>query len=279
MAGYLSDNLKYFPDKPKCVKFWRMKKEFSLALFVVIKNYSPEITEKIKELQNEIKNQLPKDTNFLYDIDKIEKEGLEENGLYVYPSQDFHFTLINFLKYNVGFEYMSRVDSEELRNLVVGYKDYDKMKSKIEEVIEKFKPHKVKLVDLRWIYSGDEKGIESISLQAFPGQKFIDQLKEIENKTKEYTNKLPWPNLKVKAHPEHCPVAFTMNILRFIENTKKDKSKSPKKYEKLIDYVEKINKRHNKEPLYPIDIKEIALYETNDAFFHKHKRLKSFNLR
>lgn len=279
MEKNISDNLKYFPDKPKRVKFWEMKKEFNLALFVVIKDYPLEITEKIEDLQDEIINQLPEDTNFLYDIDKIEKEGLEEDGLYVYPPEDFHFTLINFLKYSVGFKYMPRVDSEELKNSVVGYKDYVEMKSEIQKVIKGSTLHQTK-ADLRWIYSGKNGEIDSISLQVFPEEGFIDQLKKIEEETKKYTDKLPWPNLRVKANPKCCPVAFTMNILRFIKNTKDKESKLPKgDAEKIINCIGEINKKHNKEPLDKINIKKIILHEVNNAFFHKPDVGLPFNLR
>ena len=173
---------------------------------------------------------------------------------------------------------MPNVDSGELRNLVVGYKNYGKMRSKIQEVIEKLKPHKVE-ADLRWIYSGNNGEIDSISLQAIPRQdsRFIGELKKIEDETRKYTNKLPWPSLRVKAKPKHCPVAFTMNTLRFIKNTENKESKLLEgNANKLIECIEKINKEHNKEPLHKINIEKITLYEVNDAFFHKRQWIRDF---
>ena len=55
MKKNISDNLKYFPDKPKRVKFWEMKKEFNLALFVAIEDYPLEIREEIKEKIKELR--------------------------------------------------------------------------------------------------------------------------------------------------------------------------------------------------------------------------------
>lgn len=292
----MSNDLRYFCNKPKDIKFWEMKKEFNLALFVVMKDYPLGIKEEIKKLQKKIKNQL-KSINFLDNIDEVEKKGLKENGAYIYPPKDFHFTLINFLKYSVDFKYMPIVDSEELRNLVMNYRGYEEIKNEIQEAIEKAK-EKLKLciaeADLRWIYSGDEKGIDSISLQVFPREGFINELKKIERITNNYTDRFPWPRLGVKANPKYCPVAFTMNILRFIKNTEKEKLKlksqeeckkrfkerdceeQPNKSElseenikNIIKCIEKINKKHDKKPLRKIKIEKITLHEVNDAFFHK----------
>lgn len=283
MEKNISDNLKCFSDKPKRIKFWEMKKEFNLALFVVIKDYPQEITKKIKKLQDEIKGNLPKSIISLDDINKIEKEGLKRDGLYVYPDKDFHFTLINFLKYSVNFKYMPKLHPRELKHLATNYKHYKRTQNKIIKEIKKVTERQKtrnKKANLRWIYSGGEKGIDSVSLQVFLHSSLMVKLKKIKKETKECVAKLPWPNLGIKANPEHCPVAFTTNMLRFIKNTKKKESKLPNKYEKeLINRIKKINKRHNNEPFPTIDIKEIVLYEVNDAFFHKRKRLRSFGLK
>ena len=52
----ISDNLRYFPESPKSVKFWKREYEFNLALSVIIKPQpqSKECVRKIKNLQEQI---------------------------------------------------------------------------------------------------------------------------------------------------------------------------------------------------------------------------------
>lgn len=275
-----SDNQKYFPDRPECFKFWGMKKEFNLALSVKIEDQN--CMREIKKLQNSIKKQISGIKLIKgSEINKIEKKGFKKDALYEYSDENFHFTLINFLKYSVGFKYVSRLDPEELQRVVKNYEHYRRKRDEIQKVIEEKKPHDEVEVDLRWIYSGDKDGIDSISLQVFPPQEFIKKLEKIEEEVKDKRRiQFPWPGRGVKANPKHCKRAFAINIFRFIKNTEDRKPKlSEENKKKLIKCVEEINKKYDNKPPKKIKIKKIALFEVNDAFFCKHKEVRPFCLK
>jgi len=149
----ISDNLRYFPERPKAIKFWKRKYEFNLALSVIIKPQKSEYANKIKKRQKEIKEKV-KNIKIINNPYK--------KGLYQYPIDDLHFTIINFLKY--GSKNKDKVN--EFEKLLKKHTNYNNIKERIlKEIKEKIE--RKSEADLRWIYTGDKGEIDSISLQSF----------------------------------------------------------------------------------------------------------------
>ncbi|HDZ54834.1 MAG TPA: hypothetical protein ENI19_02010 [Candidatus Nealsonbacteria bacterium] len=269
MNKNISDNLKYFSEAPKGVKFWEGKKyEFNLALSVIIELQGEKCVQKIEKRQDEIINQL-KNTKIIDNPYSIKK-----SGLYKYPPKNLHFTLINFLK----CKFDNKDKLTEFKNLLK-YTNYEEIQENIIGIIKHKQIRRIK-TDLRWIYSGDNEGIDSFSLQAFPHPVLIKKLNEINKEAEKKTYEFPCNAVGIKAYPKDTKSAFTMNILRFM---RKDKSSESIEYaikddgKKAIDIVKTINIKDNRKPLKSLTIKKLCLVES-DPFLREHEIIKTFNL-
>lgn len=274
----ISDNLRYFSERPNGFKFWDRVYEINLALSIIIKRNHKQAVEEIQKLQNEIIEQL-KGQNIVY------KPYTKEDGLYKYPGEDLHFTLINFIKYKKT----EKVELEKVK--LKNDSDYKKIRNIIKRIIKKNERYIIKgaKMDLRWVYSGaDKKELDdSVTLQAIPNIEFRNKLikldKEIEGKTKKLDEKLNKKfkscRVGIKAYPKEAKRAFAVNILRFVRgvgNTSKLKGDNKLR---MVNIVEKINRDHNKKPLVvpQIKINKLNLVES-DPFLYNHTDIKTFCL-
>lgn len=282
MEKNISDNLRYFPEAPRGIKFWKGKYEFNLALSVIIKQQeNKECVVEIEKLQDKIIGQL-KNTKILHSPYNAKKSSYtEKSGLYKYPEKNLHFTLINFIK--CRFDNKDKL--KEFKKLLK-HTNYEKIKKKIIEIIDREMKTEIK-TDLRWIYSSDKEKIDSISLQAFLEEELITKLKEkIYKEAKKKIHKFPCDAVGIKAYPIDTPRAFAINILRFMTSSKKRKPKESIEtiikddgIEKVIDIVKAENIKHNLKPFVKdLLIKQIHLVES-DPFLAEHKTIRAFRLR
>ncbi len=269
-----SDNQKYFPDRPSKIRFWEGQKEFNLALSVIIDCQDKKHSKTIEELQDEIIRGPKLKKKILFCPYTL------KNGLYKYPKDNLHFTLINFFKCKCDFSDFGELISNKKKR-------YEGIQDEIIKKIKQELPSKIE-VDVRWIFSDCDDGIDSFTLQAFPREKgFIQKMEEImENIKQEILDKFNLfnPNFcltkGIKAYPKQDKRAFAINILRFLANSSKQKPRIEDivNRQKIINLVGKINERHTNEGplLEKIKIKEICLVES-DAFLHKWKKIKCFS--
>ena len=261
-------------DKIK-VNFWEGEKHESfLTLSVKIDEQEEDITEIIR-LQKKICDEIKKHISILSDPYNPGEKG----GLFKYPKESLHFSLINFLRCSLSFE-----EFDELTKKDSNFRD---VQEQIEQIIHENLPHQTE-TEIFSIYDGDrddrEKKVDTFSLQIFPEQKFIEELVKIEGKIKQRGREFKFPyycreDIVMKFHIKNNRRYFVINTLRFI---RPDKPKLEEIKEDVINCVnEKIHKLNEELVTYPISFKiQKIILTKSDPFLYTNKwlRLRDFTI-
>ena len=273
----ISDNLRYFSERPNGFRFWDRVYEINLALSVRIDQNDTSAVEEIKKLQNDIIEQLE-------EPNEVSDPYPKEDGLYKYLDEDLHFTLINFIKCKKTEEVELKLEKVKLEN----DSDYKEIRGIIKKIIKEKDILENAEMDLRWVYSGaDKKELnDSVTLQAFPSSAFIDELIKLDKKTDKETkkfddklnDKFKCSRVGIKAYPEETRRAFAINILRFVRGVGNTGELVGDNKLRMVNIIEKINRDHNKKPLMPsIKINKLHLVES-DPFLYEHTDIETFCL-
>jgi len=254
----ISDNLRDFFEKPYDIENWVLKKEFYITLSVILElQNNEEVLGVIKNFQEEIIKKISDNVD-------IFNNPYETKGLYKYPKEDFHFSLINFFKYENADEL-----NEEDENINT-IKDY------LSKNLYNNMPSEIK-ADLRWIESGTHgRPLDSFSLQVFPDPLFIKNLKKINTDLSDNIFKIKPKNsdFTLKAYPEKNSRRFPLNILRFIDKATENGKINEEIKVKIKNIVENINMEHNNKPLFTFNITKLSLVKS-DPFLFKSKEFES----
>jgi len=279
--GSIDDRIKEYIRGSKAVsgfKFWEREQKTCLTLSVKIHEQEGEAIAKIKDLQERIADNLKniKIINDPYDNRK--------SGLFKYPEDRIHFSLINFLiDYNDFDAFKVKTNSSE---------EYKKLRKQITSLIKENKP-KIANVKIGFLWHGDGKKIDSFSLQIFPEEDFIYELISIVDKIRENTD-IPEKirdlgfeeDIKVKGIPpypnknDEKTKRFSTNILRFLNfRNKKDLEEIlNSEKEALIKKSNKINKEYMRDNNFiDLKIEKIFLLES-DPFLFKWNKIREFSL-
>ncbi len=277
--NHLSDNLRDFPERPLDVANWKKKQDFYLTLSVVMASQEGKPVEKIKEIQERIIGQMSNISEY--------DDPYSADGLYKYPTDTFHFSLINFLKCDLSAEgdfKNFKNTFEEFRKFLNQYDQYKNFLILVKKFLEKKINNNLSSVaaETRWIETGDKnRALDSFSLQVFPNPSFIEKL---ESMTKEFKQEFSGADINLcgvdstlKAYPKNpkeSPVRFALNILRFItDNNVSEKNKTRTK-----NIVETINREHNNKVFEEFEITHLSLVESDPFLFNKFPETEGYPL-
>lgn len=258
-------------DKIK-VNFWEGEKHESFLTLSVKIDEQEEDTTEITRLQKKICDEIKKHISILNDPYNPGEKG----GLFKYPKESLHFSLINFLRCSLSFEEFDRLTKKD--------SNFRDVQEQIEQIIHENLPHQTK-TEIFSIYDGDrEKKVDTFSLQIFPEQKFIEELVKIEGKIKQRSRIFKFPyycreDIVMKSHIKNNRRYFVINTLRFM---RPDRPKLEEIKEDVINCVnERIHKLNEELVAHPIsfEIQKIILTKS-DPFLYPNKwlRLRDFTI-
>lgn len=227
---------------PNFIKFEKPENKLFLTVSALIKK---EYRKDILDIQNRIEKIIKEKTNLKNLSIEKDKDNLSYNKIinrgdfiYRYPEDTFHFSIANFLTYNIVEENFN--DSKEI------IREDNTFKS----ALEKARNFKNKLgtetikTEIKRIYIPG--GIESsIAVNVFPEQSFLEKLKEKRKFMEtELVKDLIYNDFGIKAYPQDNFQYFALNIFRFIS-----KKESKMKNKNLRNELLEINKNLNKNPI------------------------------
>ena len=264
---------KFMENKKILAKFWEGNKyESNLTLSVKLNEQNPGgdgIIKKIKSIQDIAINSL-KNVLFFSDPYGLKNKG----GLFIYPEDRFHFSLVNFLKCSCDFDIFFNNRNND---------QYTKIREEIIPIINKHLRDSTLNIcfKIKSLYIGGDK-IDSISLQVHPlnNDNFIKIIKGIEKEAKEKLdeNKIKTisgceKDVKIKLwnieNPEECYAVI--NILRFMRS---DNNIELIEEINLGDLVNKIKNEIDKNDLV-FSINKLCLVES-DPFLFKWNKVEDF---
>jgi len=147
----VSDNLRDFTERPKDIRCWDWKSESYLTLSAIINSQKftdKSSQEEFQEFQDKITSHL-RNTHIFYNP-YVLREWFGCGGLFRYPYECLHFSLVNFLTfYNCDFRKFEAISKQN--------EDYRKIRDQIAETINENMPSKTE-AELRWLFTDEEKG-------------------------------------------------------------------------------------------------------------------------
>lgn len=264
---------KFMENKKILAKFWEDNKhESNLTLSVKLneQNYGEdELIKRIRSIQDIAKNNL---SNVLFFSDPYELEN--EGGLFIYPEDRFHFSLVNFLKCSCDFDIFS---NNRDNNQYTGVK-----KEIISIIKEKLNNLKLDIsFKIKSIYKNNK--IDSISLQAYTDNKdFLDIIKEIKREAEKKLDKDKIKTLlgcekdvKIKLRDIENSKEYyaVINILRFMRSDNNIKMLEEINLDNLVNKIENdINKNGT---YFSFGVDKLCLIES-DPFLFKWNKVEDF---
>jgi hypothetical protein len=262
--------------------FWKPNKASSgLTLSVKINEQGGSAVENIKGVQDRI---ISKITNIKVINDPYDEK--QNFGLYRYPEDKLHFSLVTFFGSNGEFD-------EFKIKIKKGNKIYSDIKDKAIKHIQNNILIRTR-AKIKFLWHGDSKKIDSFTLQVFPEEKFITSLIKIadeasgDEKLLEEIDVLNFQKkIGVKGNPPYSkekggePQSFSLNLLRFLDFSKN------KNLDSILDSGDNILKREiemineefmRNDEYFDLAINKIDLVES-DPFLYKWNKIKEFVLK
>jgi len=251
-------------ERPKGKTYLTLSVKLKDSLNIETKNQ--ETFERIKKYQNRIQKEIKKEIKNIrskksfkiaYTVEELKSALKDRNKrkiIYKYPEEQLHFSLVNFLTYDVE-------NNEEI------YKEIKKIKTGIKNVTNSLNQETEANIERIYV---PEVGVikDSIALNIYPkNQNFFKELKKIEGKTKQklLELKLQDNNVEVKCHKDKETEYkyFAINIFRFLS-----KEDGFVMYSSLYEEIEEINKELKKERL-SFKFKPSGTFVSGHYFFKK----------
>lgn len=190
--------------------------------------------------------------NVIDDVKRVQKELIKGinaqeligSGIYKYPKNGIHFSIINFSDLSSAVVSKERFIKERKKHM-----------NEIENILKKFDNYKIKNKEVYFAYivSGDEKYMpESLAIQAYPNKELLAFFSKLKN---ELENKEILTPATLKCYCSdnlEYPFRFTVNLVRFFRKVKEEEFKKIKKA------VEEINNRSKEGILFLMKLKHIS---------------------
>lgn len=161
-------------------------------------------------------------------LNGINTQGIIGSGIYKYPKETIHFSIINFRGLASDTDTEEEFRQKRLRHI-----------EKIKSILRSFDGQKIidKKVQFAYIYTGDPNKCkdkpESISIQAFPSNEFWNFIERVKENLEEDSDLRP---AKIKRYLYDGCARLPVNIARFFRELSNDE------YEIIAENVYNFNK-------------------------------------
>lgn len=211
------------------------------------------------------------DNNADCEVFKIQKDLLKDiettnkinSGIYYYPKNRIHFSIINFEDFSTETENEEKYRADHLEEI-----------DKIKKIVKELNGNKSIIpedrnVELAYIYTCKS---DSIAVQAFPSHSLINYF----NKIKTLFGNMGLGNVIIKGYPDDKPTRFPINIARFFREASSDE------YSKLKESIQKYNDDFlNGDKYYEIKLKKLSFVVSDNWLSNgktKEYEIESINL-
>lgn len=210
-----------------------------------------------------------------------------KDGLFIYPKETLHFSIISFYKTLSTTELKDYEDFTTFQGQVNKRNDYKSFKTGIKLLLSKSIPKKGKIfkADIRWLFTGikPEFKQDGFSLQIYPEKSFLELVGKILKETKDLYKKNGFnPDLlKFKGYPVKPKTdffRFVVNIGRFIDYKNHITNELSTK---SINYTEEFNREDDNNPRLTFKINKLTLVESDSWLYNtlgKKHMIKRFPL-
>jgi len=232
-----------FPQNLDGVDIDRKQKTYYLTINAIL-NLNNGVGEAIK-LQEEI-------------LKDINSQSLIGSGIYKYPADTIHFSIINFEGLSSG------IDSEELfRQKRQPYIE------KIKNILQTFNEREIAQKKIRFAYIYTKKQ-SSIAIQAFPSKDLCDFFKEMCKKFNEEATLRP---VEIKKSEYDGCIRFRVNLVRFFRKLTNEE------YDNIAEKVLEINQRSKKGFLFGLELIRISFVSSDNWLSNCNPELSYINLK
>jgi len=192
-------------------------------------------------------------------INNVRFSNLIGSGIYVYPNERIHFSIINFVDLS-----SKNIDGQnnfrKRRQMQI-----DKIKSIFQQKITNIKPPRNKNVDLGYIYP---KSSPSLAIQVFPNPELIKYFNDI---IKQFSYD-EFGKIEIKSNSTNNIITFPINVVRFFRDI------DEQEYKQLKNNVDKFNNDSKKEIKYKINLTKINFVLSDNWLLNDKFNLGQYNI-
>lgn len=265
MTKNISDYLRDFPARANAFVHKERKSIFFLALNVILNIQSDKnVIEKIKDNQEKLETYL----GVKHEHDPY------EDGLFIYPKETLHFSILSFYKTFPTTEFKTSKDFSTFQDKINERNDYKSFQKSIKSLLSKSISKKSKIfeADIRWLFTGTEPKYkqDGFSLQIYPEKSFLELVSKLFTETKGLYKKEGFnsDSLNFKGYPEKPKTdffRFVVNIGRFINY---DDHITNEISTKAINYTEEFNREDDHNPRITFEINKLTLVESDSWLYN-----------